>query len=106
MKRAIVLAAVCLCMALSGCGKDEKLEYVNGEAIALWNSAEEMPYYDSAIDQKVPELTPYIPQDANGIGVVLFPGGGYTQYSSETEGTEIAEAFNAKGISVFVVEYR
>ncbi len=106
MKRAIVLAAVCLCMALSGCGKDEKLEYVNGEAIALWNSAEEMPYYDSAIDQKVPEITPYIPQDANGIGVVLFPGGGYTQYSSETEGTDIAEAFNAKGISVFVVEYR
>lgn len=38
--------------------------------------------------------------------VVIFPGGGYFQLSEQSEGTRIAEAYNARGVSAFVACYR
>ncbi|WP_316832976.1 polysaccharide deacetylase family protein [Pedobacter aquatilis] len=46
------------------------------------------------------------PEIANGTALLIFPGGGYGGLSWEGEGTNIAKAFTAEGISCFVVKYR
>ena len=38
--------------------------------------------------------------------VIIYPGGGYVNLSTSSEGTKIAQAYNEKGISAFVVTYR
>lgn len=46
------------------------------------------------------------PVENSAYSVVIFPGGGYFQLSYESEGTDIAKAYNEAGISAFVVKYR
>src|SRR3954470_9774112 len=43
---------------------------------------------------------------ANGMAVVVMPGGGNTQLVVGTEGTDIAEWFNGLGIHAFIERYR
>ena len=53
-----------------------------------------------------PGIDCYIPKDnPNGIGIIIFPGGGYGGLS-EHEGKGYAEYFCASGIASFVVTYR
>jgi acetyl esterase/lipase len=56
----------------------------------------------------VPTLTVYLPQNnaAGRTAVVICPGGGYSNLIINQEGTEIAEAFNKRGIAAFVLKYR
>ncbi len=56
----------------------------------------------------VPTLTPYLPASgqANGIGVVVAPGGGYHALSINSEGNDVAKWLNARGIAAFVLRYR
>ncbi len=90
--------------------KEEKitLEYTNKQPVSLWNSAEEMAYYDSSISgQAVTAITPYIAEETSGAGcVIICPGGGYQHLAIEKEGIEPAEALNENGISAFILEYR
>ena len=54
-----------------------------------------------------PTITVYRPaQNANGCGVVVFPGGGYNILAWAKEGVEIAEWFNSLGVTAGVVKYR
>ncbi|MGI9241655.1 MAG: alpha/beta hydrolase [Verrucomicrobiales bacterium] len=53
-----------------------------------------------------PTLTLYKPDDPNGTGVVIFPGGGYNILAWNKEGTEIAEWFNSIGVTAAVLKYR
>lgn len=90
--------------------KEEKivLEYTNKQPIPLWDSVENMAYYDESIsEQTVTAITPYIAEAATGDGcVIICPGGGYQHLATEQEGTAPAEALNENGISAFVLEYR
>jgi acetyl esterase/lipase len=43
---------------------------------------------------------------ANGTGVVICPGGGYTVLAVELEGTEVARWLNGLGVTAFVLRYR
>jgi acetyl esterase/lipase len=52
-----------------------------------------------------PRITPYLPDVPNGLGLLVFPGGGY-QGRAEHEGKGYAEWFAARGVACFVVEYR
>ena len=56
----------------------------------------------------IPTITSYFPGPgrANGTAIVIFPGGGYAGLSMENEGSSVARAFNAIGITAFVVKYR
>lgn len=75
-----------------------------------------LPLYRDSIPNSVgilsesdkPTLTVYQPskEKENGTAVIIFPGGGYGFLATSTEGTPIAEAFAAKGITAFVVKYR
>lgn len=55
-----------------------------------------------------PELAVYLPAEgtANGTGVVICPGGGYTVLAWDWEGTRMAKWYNRMGIAAFVLKYR
>jgi len=55
-----------------------------------------------------PTVTVFNPakQDANKTAIIVCPGGGYARLATGHEGTEVAEAFNKIGITVFVLKYR
>lgn len=92
-----------------------------GEKIAVWPAGkvpfqrEKSPYrvQDTEgeilrlTDVNVPELA-YFPAKGEGVklGVLIFPGGGYTILAYNHEGTELAEWFNSLGFSAFVLKYR
>lgn len=122
-KVAAVLLAGAVLVSATGCrsakeGKqttdkkeqEEKqvLEYVNKEPVNLWDSVEDMAYYNEEITgQAVTQLIPYVAEETSGAGcVVICPGGGYQHHALEKEGTAVAEAFNANGITAFVLSYR
>lgn len=54
----------------------------------------------------VPTLTLHLPQNPNGMAVIICPGGGYSVLLMEREGNEVAKAFNKLGITAFVLKYR
>lgn len=55
-----------------------------------------------------PTVTVFNPakQDANKTAIIVCPGGGYARLASGHEGSEVAEAFNKIGVTVFVLKYR
>ncbi len=57
-------------------------------------------------DVSKPTLTRFMAQKPNGISVIICPGGGYGRLAFDHEGVEVAKAFNAIGISAFVLKYR
>jgi len=55
-----------------------------------------------------PTLTVYLPEKAkaNGTAVIIAPGGGFRFLSWQSEGTQVAEWFQAHGVAAFVLKYR
>ena len=53
-------------------------------------------------------LTPFLPDpaEANGLAVIVAPGGGFLMLSMENEGWRLARAPADRGIAAFVLEYR
>jgi acetyl esterase/lipase len=66
--------------------------------------------YGSAFARNVTvaTLTPYLadPAKATGAAVIVAPGGGFRTLSMENEGSEVARALAAHGVSAFVLKYR
>ena len=62
---------------------------------------------NSATTAPAPRIEPYLPDPGrgNGLGLVIFPGGGYGGLA-EHEGKAYAEFFRSEGIASFVVTYR
>lgn len=57
-------------------------------------------------DADKPSLAIYLPEKANGMGVLVCPGGGYGHLAMDHEGKQIAEWLNAHGVAAFVLKYR
>ena len=55
-----------------------------------------------------PTLTVFAPPEgtANGVGVVVAPGGGWTVLMWEHEGVDVTRWLNANGYTAFVLKYR
>lgn len=55
-----------------------------------------------------PSIYAFLPpkEKANGMAVVIAPGGGHTQLVIDKEGWDIADWLNRNGIAAFVVKYR
>ncbi|MBV9085369.1 MAG: alpha/beta hydrolase [Acidobacteriaceae bacterium] len=55
-----------------------------------------------------PSIYVFLPpkETANGLAVVVAPGGGHTQLVIEKEGWDIASRLNKNGIAAFVLKYR
>jgi len=75
---------------------DEKEEYVETNGVYRYSKVQE------------PTLEIYLPsgKNANGKGMLIFPGGGYGILAYDWEGTDIAKFLNSKGIAGIVVKYR
>lgn len=57
----------------------------------------------------VPTITPYLAENCPPAGcpaVIIAPGGAYMLLAYNMEGTDVAERFNAMGVSAFVLKYR
>ncbi|HRN62182.1 MAG TPA: alpha/beta hydrolase [Luteimonas sp.] len=55
-----------------------------------------------------PTLTAYLPERerANGTAVIVAPGGGFMHLAIATEGFEVAQWLQARGVAAFVLKYR
>jgi acetyl esterase/lipase len=55
-----------------------------------------------------PDLTVYLPlkEKNSGVGILLFPGGGYEHLAIDKEGHDVAKWLNSIGIAGFVLKYR
>jgi acetyl esterase/lipase len=55
-----------------------------------------------------PTISVHLPPagTANGLGVIVCPGGALHFHSIEPEGTDVADWLNQRGIAAFVLEYR
>ena len=54
----------------------------------------------------IPEVHVFRPALPDGSALLSLPGGGYEFLSVQNEGLDVAEFFNAKGTTVFVLTYR
>jgi len=52
------------------------------------------------------KLTAYLPEQGNGMAMVVCPGGSYHWHDIQTEGVEVARALNRHGIAALVLQYR
>ena len=59
-------------------------------------------------DRDLPSLTVFLPtkSQANGAGVIVCPGGSYTNLAANHEGRQVANWLNSLGIAAFVLKYR
>ncbi|MEM9080830.1 MAG: alpha/beta hydrolase, partial [Verrucomicrobiota bacterium] len=57
-------------------------------------------------DIEVPQYELFRPEKPNGMGLVIFPGGGYGILAMGHEGTEVGEWCAERGITAMVVKYR
>jgi endo-1,4-beta-xylanase len=53
-----------------------------------------------------PSIAPYLPDKANGAGIIVIPGGGHRELWMDHEGYRIAQWFEDHGIAAFVLKYR
>lgn len=53
-----------------------------------------------------PTIAVYVAKNGNGKAIVACPGGGYAQLAMDHEGHDLAQWFNAQGITYAVLKYR
>ena len=54
-----------------------------------------------------PSITPYLPKGkANGLAVIIAPGGGHTSLKMDYEGSYFADWLAEHGVTAFVLKYR
>ena len=68
------------------------------EAINIWKNSKNK--------SKDVTLTPFIPDNPNGVVIIVCPGGSYCWLDYETEGVGVAKWLNTHGITAFVLQYR
>jgi acetyl esterase/lipase len=56
----------------------------------------------------IPSLVVFVPkkEKANGTGIIICPGGGYSILAADHEGIAVAKVLNEWGITAFVLKYR
>ncbi len=91
------------------------------EVLPLWPQ-NSMPNFQSSQGKEVtplrdivfiknvqkPSLERFLPskQNANGMAVLILPGGGYSGVAYDWEGSDYAKWFNSQGVAAFVLKYR
>jgi acetyl esterase/lipase len=103
-----------ICLALTAAGysqpAEEKGPHLNlaaePQTIPLWENG--APGALGGDDSDKPTLTIYLALNPaiSQTAVLVFPGGGYGMLASNHEGRQVANWFNALGVTAFVVQYR
>ncbi len=94
-------------LAMGVCGMKAQ-QSGNGEprTIPLWEG--EAPGAQGNEDADKPSITIYAAygRDLPGTAVIICPGGGYSALAMNHEGRQVANWFNALGVTAFVLKYR
>jgi len=72
----------------------------------LWSAGAPGALGEEDVDKPNLWLYPAPADKATGAAVVICPGGGYAHLAVGHEGSEVAEWFNERGVSAFVLRYR
>lgn len=69
---------------------------------------EEIRGWRVAVNVRNPTLSVYLPEPAAavGTGVIVCPGGGYSQLGLVEEGSQVAQWLTSLGVAAFVLKYR
>jgi acetyl esterase/lipase len=103
---------ICLALTVAGFSQpaEEKGPQLNltaePQTIPLWENG--APGALGSDDSDKPTLTVYqaLNPAVSQTAVIVFPGGGYGMLASNHEGRQVANWFNALGVTAFVVKYR
>jgi acetyl esterase/lipase len=103
---------ICLALTVGGFSQpvEEKGPQLNltaePQTIPLWENG--APGALGSDDSDKPTLTVYqaLNPAVSQTAVIVFPGGGYGMLASNHEGRQVANWFNALGVTAFVVKYR
>jgi acetyl esterase/lipase len=103
LKAAVILALTTLITAQA---LQQPLPISDGQILPLWNGA--APGALGSDERDIPALTAYLPRTMNAgtPAMIVCPGGGYRNLSSNHEGRQIAGYLNSLGIAAFVLRYR
>ena len=77
-----------------------------------WNWDEKTFFVKTPLNANVayniskPTLTVFTPDSANGVAVVICPGGNFHVLSVENDGINVAKQLNRKGITAFLLKHR
>lgn len=114
MKRALITLSAIILFAFSSYGQAFIPKQI--APIPLWPDGFPEKEYEARPDdfqKKVlpkdfmePKLEVYPAMKPNGLCILECPGGGYTMLSDSHEGRQMAQWFNALGITYCVLEYR
>ncbi len=110
MKKYIFLF-LCICMANHAIAQ-EVIQVPHEKAEGTTWEGGEKQYFSSIWQTDVvtnvstPTMQVFRPEHPNGTSVIVAPGGGLYALSIASEGTEVAEWLNKKGITAFVLKYR
>lgn len=96
-------AAICGYAANDFCLAADPL---TGPVVELWPAGAPGAVGNEAVDK--PTLNVYQPaaDKANGTGVIVLPGGGYSHLAVGHEGHDLGEFFKSLGVTAFVLKYR
>ena len=105
------ITLACLALASSLCAqapaaKPQLNMFAEPQTIPLWENG--APGALGTADADEPTLTIYLalrPSDTR-TAVIVFPGGSYGMLASNHEGRQVANWFNALGVTAFVLKYR
>src|SRR5690349_7170551 len=108
----LFIPVICLALSATGYGQrtGEKANHLNlvaePQTVLLWENGARGALGNEDGDK--PTLTIYLPLNpaASRTAVVIFPGGGYGMLASNHEGRQVANWFDALGVTAFVAKYR
>lgn len=102
-----VLLLLATMAAAQAPGPAHQLNFVaEPQTFPLWEHG--APGAVGTTEQDIPSVTVYLPLDPlrSATAVVIAPGGSYHMLASNHEGRQLANWFNAMGVTAFVLKYR
>jgi acetyl esterase/lipase len=104
--RTSTVVVLCLLSTTIAFGQVRRDLTAEPQTILLWESG--APGGLGQSDDDKPTLTVYRPWGPNlsGTSVIVAPGGGYGFLAANHEGRQVANWFNAMGVTAFVLKYR
>lgn len=106
MKMIKQLLALCLLAASANAFAQKKTEMLLWDEDPLTLTDAKKEAIKAKDYTKDPAITVYTPKHPSGKTVVMCPGGGYTHEADAHEGHDMADWFNAQGITYAVLKYR
>ena len=105
-RRTRIIVIFCLVSSVMDFGQSHRDPPPEPQTILLWENG--APGALGQGDDDKPSITVYRPWGPNlsGTSVIVAPGGGYGFLASNHEGRQVANWFNAMGVTAFVLKYR